>query len=307
MLVWQSDRRMDDRRRGALLILAAAALWGTTGTAQALGPETSDPLGVGLVRLLVAAPALVLLAVVLDREAVRTGWRAMPVGATVVAAAAMAAYQPAFFTAVDRTGVAMGTVVAIGSAPIITGVLAWFADGVRPLRVWWVATPLAVAGVALLAVTGAGGGVGVDPVGVLLAVGAGASYAAYVVASMRLVRHGSAVLAMAVVFVLAAVFLLPMLWFVDLGWLWSASGFGVAIHLGVVATAIAYALFATGLRSTPAATAATLTLGEPLTATLLGVVVLGERPEVTAWVGAGLIALGLFLTVTRRLPVSQAA
>jgi len=285
-----------------MLILAAAALWGTTGTAQALGPATSDPLGVGLVRLLVAAPALVLLAVVVDRDAVRSGWRAMPVAATVCAAAAMAAYQPAFFTAVDRTGVAMGTVVAIGSAPIITGVLAWFADGIRPQRVWWVATPLAVMGVALLAATGSGGGIGVDPAGVLLAVGAGASYAVYVVASMRLVRHGSAVLAMAVVFVLAAVFLLPLMWFVDLGWIRSASGIGVAIHLGVVATAVAYALFATGLRTTPAATAATLTLGEPLTATLLGVVVLGERPGLTAWIGAALIALGLFLTVARRTP-----
>jgi DME family drug/metabolite transporter len=37
----------------------------------------------------------------------------------------------------------------------------------------------------------------------------------------------------------------------------------------------------------------TLTLAEPLTAALLALVVLGERPAPVAWVGAALIAAGL--------------
>ena len=38
--------------------------------------------------------------------------------------ACVAAYQATFFAAVDDTGVAVGTVVAIGSAPVFTGLLA---------------------------------------------------------------------------------------------------------------------------------------------------------------------------------------
>ena len=46
--------------------------------------------------------------------------------------------------------------------------------------------------------------------------------------------------------------------------------------MGIITTALAYALFAETLTITPVATAVTLTLGEPLTATLLGVLVLRE-------------------------------
>jgi DME family drug/metabolite transporter len=48
----------------------------------------------------------------------------------------------------------------------------------------------------------------------------------------------------------------------------------------------------------------TLTLAEPLTATLLALVVLGERPTPVAWSGAALIAAGLVVVTVRarRLP-----
>jgi len=49
-------------RRGSLLIVGTAVLWGTTGTAQALGPDTSDPRAIGDFRLVVAAAALTIIA-----------------------------------------------------------------------------------------------------------------------------------------------------------------------------------------------------------------------------------------------------
>lgn len=41
-----------------IAVLAAAVLFGTTGTAQALGPESTTPLGVGAARLIVGGTAL---------------------------------------------------------------------------------------------------------------------------------------------------------------------------------------------------------------------------------------------------------
>jgi len=279
-------------RRGAWLILAAAVLWGTTGTARSLGPDAASPPAVGVTRLLVAGPALALLALVR-----RTSVAVAPTerGPTVVAALAMAVYQPAFFTAVDRTGVALGTVVAIGSAPVLAGVLEWIIHRVRPSSRWMAATAVAVAGVAMLTVSGER--VGADASGVGFALGAGLAYAVYVLSSARLVRSTSAVGAMAAVFLLAGLMSLPALALVDLAWVATAAGAGMVVHLGVVTTAVAYVLFGSGLRTTETSTAATLTLGEPVTAAVLGVAVLGERPGALAWIGVALVLIGLAVAV----------
>ncbi|MBX3015820.1 MAG: EamA family transporter, partial [Caldilineaceae bacterium] len=106
--------------RGQLLVLAATVCWGTTGTAQAFAPPNTHPLAIGAVRLAIGGVTLVLLAALRGRLRQRQGW---PAGATLAAAASMALYQLCFFTGVARTGVAVGTMVAIGSAPILAGAL----------------------------------------------------------------------------------------------------------------------------------------------------------------------------------------
>ena len=61
-----------------------------------------------------------------------------------------------------------------------------------------------------------------------------------------------------------------------------------------LATAVAYALYASGLRTTEVSRAATLSLAEPVTATLLGVALLEERVGPAEWSGATLIVVALF-------------
>jgi DME family drug/metabolite transporter len=100
---------------------------------------------------------------------------------------------------------------------------------------------------------------------------------------------------MAVVFCLGAVLLAPLLFVADLSWLAQPRGLAVALHLGLVATAAAYALFARGLMAIPVAAAVTLSLAEPLTAGTLGVVLLGEQLTTSAVLGIGLIFGGLVL------------
>jgi DME family drug/metabolite transporter len=188
--------------------------------------------------------------------------------------------------------VAVGTVVALGSAPALAGLGGWLLDRRVPDRAWWLATALACAGVATLAL--AGGGSEVSAPGVALAVGAGASYAAFTLASKRLLDAGrSDERVMARLFGLGAILLLPVVLFGDLHWVTSAGGVAMALWLGAVPTALAYLLFASGLRHLPANEVATLTLAEPVTATLLGAVVLSERPGAVAIAGIVLILAGL--------------
>jgi DME family drug/metabolite transporter len=105
---------------------------------------------------------------------------------------------------------------------------------------------------------------------------------------------------MAVTFSLGALLVLPLLIQADLGWLARPNGWLVITHLGVVTAALAYILFAYGLRLVPVATAATLTLAEPLTAGLLGFFFLREPLTLPALLGILLIFAGLVVLSTER-------
>lgn len=274
---------------GTLLVLAAAILWGTTGTAQALAPPGAAPLAVGAMRLAVGGGALVIIALL--RGTLRVAhWREP---SALVAAAAVAAYQVSFFAGVAKTGVTVGTLVAIGSAPIITGVLDMLATGRRPESRWWGATAAAVVGCVLL--LGGDGTWHADAVGVTLALVAGTAFAVYTVASKKLLRHVPPDAAIATTFFVGALLLSPLLFTADLRWVTAPRGMVVVLHLGLVATAAAYVLYVRGLTAVSAATAATLTLAEPLTAGLLSVGLLGERLTPIGYGGAALLFAALVL------------
>ena len=290
----------------ALAALGAAALWGTTGTAQALGPQGSDPVQVGALRVLVGALALVLLAgPALWRSRPprgRTALTGLPTPVlTAIGGLAVAAYQASFFVGVARAGVSVGTVVALGVAPAATGALG-LALGERVTTRWAVSTTGAVAGVVLLvAGQSAGSGASTDPLGLLAAAGAGIAYAGYtIVARALLLRGESGTKVMALLFVVAAAVLSPALIGSDLRWLWSARGVAMVLWLGLAATGLSYVLFQRGLSGLPAGSVATLSLAEPVTATALGVVVIGERPALLTVIGMVVVVLSLLLVAVER-------
>ena len=278
-------------------VLLAALCFATTGTAQALGPAATTPVGVGAGRILVGGAILATVALA-RRRAAGLRWAPWPVAAAV---AGVAVYQLAFFAAVADTGVAVGTVVALGSAPTLAGLFEWIVDRRRPSARWAAATALAFAGVALLALTGAGADV--SPVGVGLAVTAGGAYAVYTLAAKRLLAAGHAPgSVMAVAFGIGALVLLPALLLSGPGWLLHADGIALALFLGTVPTALAYLLFAHGLRRLTASETATLTLAEPLTAATLGALVLAEPLSARATIGAGLVLAGLVALAVKPPP-----
>ena len=271
-----------------LAILAAAVLFGSTGTAQALGPDAATPLGVGAVRIAIGAAGLWLFVRGgAHTRAVREQSRWVALGALGVAA-----YQPGFFTGTERLGVALGTIVALGSGPAFAGLIQW-ALGVRPTTAWARATGLAVAGGCLLVVAGESGA-RFSLVGLLGSLTAGLGYALYAIATRRLIERGvGSTQASAWQFSIGALLLSPLLVTQPMGWLAEPDGVLMALHLGLACTSVAYVLYGWGLRGVEAATATTLTLAEPVTAAVLAVTVLDERLAWFGWVGAGLVVLGL--------------
>jgi len=273
------------------LILIAAILWGTTGTAQALAPETAHPIAIGATRLAVGGLFLLFFVLITGKLHI-SNW---PIKTTLLASLSMALYQPFFFSAVTITGVAIGTVVAIGSAPILSGLIEWIYYKRRPSTVWWYSTFLAIVGCLMLFMNKES--VYVDPFGIIMALGAGLAFASYTIVSRDLVGRFSSVSVVAVVFTLSAIYLVPFLFIFDMSWITNIRGISVSLHLGIVATGIAYLLFAKGLTQVASSTAVTLALAEPLTAALLGVFIVGETLNTTSWIGIFLLMLGIGILI----------
>ena len=292
-------------RLPALAVLLAALCFATTGTAQEIADVDASPAEVGLARILLGGALLAAWAGV----AARSRRPQHPVGTTDAAdrpadavptpvwvgvgAVGVVGYQVSFFAGTASAGVAVGTVVALGSAPVATGVLDAVVRRRRPDRRWFAATTLAVAGVALVA--GVAGGLTLAW-GLAWSVGAGLSYALYTVAGKELLdRSWSSAATMGTMFGIAALVAVPALLVAGADWLLDVRALALVLWLGVVTTTVAYLLFGWGLARLPAAVVATLTLAEPLGATALGGGLLGERLDAAAV--AGLLVLGAGLAL----------
>jgi drug/metabolite transporter, DME family len=283
-------------RRAIIAVVGAAMLFGTAGTAQELGPEGATPLGVGAARILVGT--VVLWGAVLwsstSASQVRTVAR-LHRRLVVVGGLGVAVYTPAFLAAVERAGVAVGTVVAIGSGPFFAATFEWMWRRVRTNREWLIGTVATVAGGAVLVWSQADDALGgVDAVGVVLALAAGAGYAMYSVTSKTVMSSGvPSTLALALPFTVGVVVVAVASVGQPFEWVTTGEGLLMALHLGVAATGVAYLLFGYGLRRLTAATTVTLVLAEPLTAALLATVLLDQSIGPVGWIGVAVVLVGL--------------
>jgi drug/metabolite transporter, DME family len=211
----------------------------------------------------------------------------------------MAVFQYLFFSSVRLTGVAIGTVVTIGSAPVFSGIIEWLLLKRRPTRVWVMATGLAIIGCTLLFLNK--DGFVVNSVGVAMSLGAGLLFAFYTLVNKDVLEKIDAVPAVAVIFSMSAMMLLPFLFLFETEGLLTGRGISVVLYLGITTTSIAYILFSAGLKRIPSSSAVTLSLAEPLTAAILSVLVVGERLNLTSWMGVALLLSGiLVLTLSGR-------
>jgi len=283
--------------RGVAMVLLAAMLWGTTGTAQSLAPAGLSPYWVGALRLAVAAAFFAVLAGALRQRGGTLAWpRVLAAGACV------AVYNLSFFAGVKASGVALGTAIAIGSAPIWAGLLQTVQLRRLPAPAWWAGTLLGVAGGVAMALDGAASGRGGATVGgIALCLTAGLTYAAYTLVNKPLVEHAGAATVNLAVFATAAVLSVPAAAWLAGPLALSAGTWLTVGYLGLVATGLAYLLFTSALRHISGATGVTLALGEPVTAFVLAVVVVGETPSLLSVAGLVTVLSGLLLVVWAEL------
>ncbi|GAA6209483.1 DMT family transporter [Cognatishimia sp. WU-CL00825] len=276
---------------GISSVIIAAMLWGTTGTVQALLPESREPLAVGAMRLLVGAIAL--LAMALAHQPSRRALVRLPWVSVFFAGSSIACYNLLFFWAVSEAGVGIGTAVTIGSAPFWATAYEALSRTALPTRKRLGGQIISIIGVAFLGLAAADDGKG--SLGLVLALGAGASYASYSLITSKIGHKAPSTAIAAGTFSCAALLTLPVLAVVPIAWViapgvWLAIGF-----LGIVATGLAYAFYTWGLTRVAASSAVTLALAEPVTAWLLATVIIKDPVTLTSATGVGLILVGLII------------
>ena len=226
------------------------------------------------------------------------------VGLIVLGAVSVAAYQLTFFTALTEAGVAVGTVVSMCTPPIFAGLFVLSRGISRLSGRWALSTALTVGGCALLVANGSDGWL--EPFGIGMAAVAGLSFTAYSTAAAKLIDAGFAPSGvMGVLFAGGGFLLLPVLLVLNAGWILTPNGLALTVYLGLVATAVAYALYGRGLRTLPLTTSATLTLADPLAAAVLGLTIIGEPVTPVVLCGLALLFTGLLITARVRAVVPR--
>lgn len=270
-------------------VIMAAVLWGTTGSAQAFAPQNATPIVIGALRMAIGGSTLLLIAKA--RGAFKTKIK-LNKKLLLISSICMAVYQPLFFLGVFKTGIALGTVLALGSAPIFSGVIEYLM-GEKLSKRWIIATIISIIGCAFLFM--GQGSMNMNILGSILSLGAGLSYAIYAKSSKSLFQDSRRDVVNGLVFFISAMILTPILFMNDLSWVMTTRGIIVTLHLGIIATALAYTLFSYGLVNISTPKAITLTLVEPLTAAIFGVVLFKEKLTSISIVGVLLLFCGLIV------------
>ncbi|OKL44750.1 DMT family transporter [Pseudovibrio exalbescens] len=286
--------------KGIASILFAALVWGTTGTAATFAPAVGPiaigaaaMTGGGLLQAAVALPGLI------------PAWNHLRqhLPLLVLGGFAVAVYPLAFYASMRLAGVAIGTVVSIGSAPLFAALLEMIFDGSRLTSRWMIGAALGVAGIALMAPLGhepaASPPLATNSLGIGLGLGAGLTYALYSWVARRLMLHHIPTrTVMGALFGSGGLMLLPVLMATGAPFFQSWTNLAAGFYMAVVPMFLGYLAFGYGLARVEASIATTITLFEPVIATLLAVIVVGERLSLASWLGIGLVTLCLVWITT---------
>jgi DME family drug/metabolite transporter len=285
-----------------LCVIAASVLWGTTGTASAFIPDVS-PLAVGAFSMGVGGVLLVLNAknnLLSDRQKLLSKPSLLFIGSLCVAI-----YPLAFYSSMRLAGVAIGTVISIASAPFFTVIMERLISNKRVTSRWVVSFIFGVVGVILLTL-GKTQYLDINAqansriLGVLLGLVAGLTYATYSWSARQMIENGvNSKSAMASMFGLSAILLLPSLLLTGENLFLDAKHISVALYLAIAPMFFGYLLFDQALRVIEASKATLITLLEPIVATILAIIIIGETFSPIGWLGMSLMIICLLLQVMK--------
>lgn len=274
---------------GIFAILAASVLWGTTGTAAAYAPNLS-PLAIGAFAMGFGG----LLQALIAKSAIQQSWQQIKQQPLllILGVFSVALYPLAFYSSMHYAGITVGTVVSIGTAPIFSALFERFFNRQALSLRWFISFILGITGVFLLSI-GETPDVSQAPnqtLGIMLGFVAGLTYSLYSWIARQFILQGiNAKAAMGAIFGLAALILIPSLFWTAQNLFDEARNLYVVIYMASIPMFIGYVLFGYGLKTVSASHAITLTLFEPVVAAFLAAILIGEKIVLLGWVGIAMI------------------
>ncbi|HBZ59282.1 MAG TPA: hypothetical protein DEO49_09115 [Sutterella sp.] len=285
-------KAMQSALKGPFLILVSALFFSVTGLLQALAPEGATPWVVAEVRMVGSAIVLFCWCALSGRLPKLT--RKLPWKAITICAVCTCFYQIFYFFGALKLGVAAGTVVCVGALPIMTGIISAIFYGKVPQRIWYFATAIAIAGIALLNVQSFEAGNLIWVISPLLGA---LVYGFYMNASPDVAANMDPEAGIMIGLFMISVMLLPALFLYPTEWIWSSSrGLLVSLAFGV-AGGLGFGLFFLGMKWTSPVVSATLSLGEPMGAACWGIFLLGEDSSIPTIAGIVLILGAIVLLI----------
>lgn len=290
--------RVNEFQTGTLAILFASILWGTTGTAASFAPDLS-PLAIGAFSMGVGGlmqAGLAYRKILFAFDKLLQNKKLL-----AVSALALAVYPLAFYSSMKLSGVAIGTVVSIATAPFFSALLECLISKKNNINKRWLTSfAIGVVGIGLLVFSESSSvsesGDDLKLLGIALGLLAGLCYAIYSWATKALIDKGiKSQAAMGSIFGLGAMMLLPTLWFTGENLFSSQTNVLVISYLTLIPQCLGYIAFSFGLRHVTASSANLLTLFEPVVAAVLAVCVVGELIPFIGWLGMFLIVLCLLI------------
>jgi DME family drug/metabolite transporter len=278
--------------RSVGLSLLGNGLAGTAGTVAAIYAINTPSPVIGFVRLFIGAITLLILAPFLGGKLSQLPRLITRPGVWIMGASS-ASYQVFFFASVDRTGVATAALITVGCIPVSAGIVGWIFLRERPSKIWYISTAIAISG---LVIASLGELQTNDATGIIFAVIAGSGIGAYINAAKIEVRaggHSTQLPGMA--FLLGSIGLFFVVRSDLLQMEWTTQTILLAVYLGAVTMGIANGIQMLGLRGISPGVASTMMLADPVTAAVLGVVVLGEAVTLNGTVGLILVVIGLVM------------
>ena len=290
--------RVNEFQTGTLAILFASILWGTTGTAASFAPDLS-PLAIGAFSMGVGGlmqAGLAYRKILFAFDKLLQNKKLL-----TVSALALAIYPLAFYSSMKLSGVAIGTVVSIATAPFFSALLECLISKKNNINKRWLTSfAIGVVGIGLLVFSESESvSESADDLklfGIALGLVAGLCYAIYSWATKALIdKDIESQAAMGSIFGLGAMLLLPTLWFSGDNLFSSQTNVLVISYLTLIPQCLGYVAFSFGLRHVTASSANLLTLFEPVVAAVLAVCVVGELIPFIGWLGMFLIVLCLLI------------
>ena len=290
--------RVNELKTGTLAILFASILWGTTGTAASFAPDLS-PLAIGAFSMGVGGlmqAGLAYRKILFAFDKLLQNKKLL-----TVSALALAIYPLAFYSSMKLSGVAIGTVVSIATAPFFSALLECLISKKNNInKRWLISFAIGVVGIGLLVFSeSSAANESADDLkllGIALGLLAGLCYAIYSWATKALIdKDIESQAAMGSIFGLGAMLLLPTLWFTGENLFSSQINVLVISYLTLIPQCLGYIAFSFGLRHVTASSANLLTLFEPVVAAVLAVCVVGELIPFIGWLGMFLIVLCLLI------------